>query len=244
MPTDPKVSGQAGETEGLPTPIFSEQKATSSTSPDADEIVSKILAQLDPLIEKKVQGTKDKRFNRIEKALGGRLDLLAELEGEGVSIDPAVRTQMQIRDLQDRLTQSPNPNDQPAPGTNDGSLDQRTAVTEAIAELTKYDLNSNDPNFIALLRGQYRDRSAFDLAVNRYILEKKVAPTQQPPSPATVVQSAVTSGAVGKRTAADATTAYTKERDQIAQTMRGDAKIKALTELKTKYRESDGLDLH
>jgi hypothetical protein len=239
MQPDPKVSGQSGESE-LPTPTFSDQ-APSSPSSDVDAIVSKLTPILESLVEKKVQSTKDKRFSQIEKVLGGRLDLLAELEGRGVQIPAEVRTQMEIQDLRDQITQ-PKP-DQPAPVRDDGSSQQRQAVTEAIAELTKYSLNSNDPAFIDVLRGQYRDRASFDLAVNKYILGR-VAQPQTIASPATIVQPPVTSRAVGERSKDQLQADYETERNRIAASMKGDGKIRALTELKTKYREEHGLDLH
>lgn len=90
----PLESGQTGE-QDLPTPEFSETGG-SSTSSGADEIVSKLITQLEPLIDRKVQSVKDKRLSKIEKALGGRLGLLAELEEHGVSIPQEVRTEMQI----------------------------------------------------------------------------------------------------------------------------------------------------
>lgn len=242
MQQDPQVSGQAGDSGELPTPTFSD-KAPSSTSTDADDIVTKVLARLEPVIERKVQSQKDKRLSKIEKALGGRLDLVAELEGEGVTIPPEVKTQMQIRDLQDRLTQPAAEPEQPSSAREDGSSTQRTAVNEAVAELTKHNLTP-DAAFIELCRGRYTDRASFDLAVSRYILGK-VAPTQQttPPSPATIVQPPVTASAPGKKSVDQLRTEYQTEIAKIAQTQKGDAKIKAITDLKAKYREA-GLEVY
>lgn len=241
MQPDPKVSGQAGESE-LPTPTFSEQ-ASSPTSPDADSIVRQVLAQVEPLIDRKVQSTKDKRLSKIERALGGRLDLLEELEGEGVTVPPEVKTQMQIRDLQDRLSQPQSQPETPMPARDDGSSTQRQAVNEAVAELTKYNLTP-DAQFIELCRGRYSDRASFDLAVKGYILGR-VAPTQSPtpPSPATITQAASTTPAHGKKSPAELRTEYDNKIRKIAQTQKGDAKIKAITDLKAEYREA-GLEVY
>jgi len=99
---------------------------------------------------------------------------------------------MEINDLRDQMTTPSQPN-QPAPVRDDGSSQQRAAVAEAIAELAKYDLPPNDAAFMDVLRGQYRDRASFDLAVNKYILGKVVQPQTQPASPATIVQPPSTS---------------------------------------------------
>jgi len=188
---NPKVSG-TDESQELPTPQFSND-VTSSTSTDADAIVSKLTPILEQLVEKKVQSTKDKRISKIEKALGGRLDLLAELEGEGVEIPKDLRMQMQIRDLEERLTQ---PKEQPAQPRDVGTSSGQTAVADAIAALKENELDANDPAFIELLRGTYTSREAFDLKVQRFI-NGKLKPQKQA-NPADVVQSPARSGASDK----------------------------------------------
>ena len=220
----PKVSGQPGEVE-LPTPSFSEPDV-SQKSTDADEIVSKLTPILEQLVERKVQSTKDKRLSKIEKALGGRLDLLAELEEAGVEIPKETRTEMRLRELEEQRTQSST---QPAPVRVDGSTQQKAAVTEAIAELNKYGLSSDDADFLNLLRGQYSNRAAFDLEVQRHIV-KKIAPPK-PANPADVVQSPAT----GKADSGDLMVEYQNR----AQKVRGNA----LIELKMEYRKK-GLDIN
>jgi hypothetical protein len=180
------------ENEELPTPQFSE-KGDSSTSGGADEIVSKLLPQLEQIIERKVQSTKDKRISEIEKVLGGRSKILAELEEAGVPITKEVRAEMRIRELEERLNQ---PQSQPAPASVDGSTQQKAAVTEAIAKLSEYGLSSNDPAFIELLRGKYANRDAFDKAVLSHVVTKIAPP--KPANPADVVQSPARAGATEK----------------------------------------------
>jgi hypothetical protein len=187
---NPLESGQPGNQE-LPTPEFSETGA-SSPSNGADEIVSKLLPQLEQIIERKVQSQKDKRISEIEKVLGGRSKILAELESEGVTIPKEVRTQMQIRELEERLA---GRSEQPAPSVDVGPSTQKAAVTEAIAKLNEYGLTSNDPAFIEVLRGKYTNRDAFDKAVLGHIVGK-LAP-QKPANPADVVQSPVRTAAQG-----------------------------------------------
>jgi hypothetical protein len=183
-------SSPSGEQE-LPTPSFSDQ-SDSSTSSGADEIVSKLLPQLEQIIERKVQSQKDKRFSEIEKALGGRSKLLAELEEAGVPITKEVRAEMRIRELEERLNQ---PQSQPVQARDDGSSQQKTATTEAIAELKEQGLEV-DADVIAIFRGQYKSRAEFDLAIQRHI-NRKLRPTK-PANPADVVQAPVRTGATEK----------------------------------------------
>ena len=171
------------EGQELPTPEFSES-GDSSTSTGAEDIVSKLLPQLEQIIERKVQSTKDKRISEIEKVLGGRSKILAELESDGVNIPQEVRTKMEIRELREQIA---GQSTQPAPAVVDGSTTQKAAVTEAIAELRKYELSENDPAFIELLRGKYKSREEFDLKVKGHIIGK-LAPSK-PANPADVVQS-------------------------------------------------------
>ena len=186
-------SSQPGE-EDLPNPTFS-GSGDSSTS-ERDAIVSKLrsalLEELKPVIqqtiEKQVQSTKDKRIAKIE----GRLGMLAELEEQGATIPENLKQEMRFRDLEERLTRPA----QPAQSVDNGLSTQKQAVTDAIAELTKYGLDSNDAGFIELLRGKYANRAEFDLKVQRFVVGK-LAP-QKPANPADIVQSPVTAGATSK----------------------------------------------
>ena len=188
-------SSQPGDVGELPTPSFS-GSGDSSTS-ESDAIVSKLrsalLEELKPVIqqtiEKQVQSTKDKRIAKIE----GRLGMLAELEEQGATIPENLKQEMRFRDLEERLTRPA----QPAQSPDDGSSGQKQAVADAIAELNKYNLPSNDPAFFEILKGNYpQGRSQFDLKVMDYILEKLSPP--KPANPADIVQSPVTAGAEGK----------------------------------------------
>ena len=229
MAEEPQLeSNQPGEAE-LPTPSFS-GSGDSSPSGGADEIVSKIrsalLEDLKPVIqqtiERQVQSTKDKRIADIEKKMG-RLGLLAELEEQGATIPENLKQEMRFRDLEERLTQST----QPAQSRDDGSSQQKQAVTEAIAELSKHGLDTNDAGFIQLLRGQYKNRAEFDLAVTRHVVAK-LAP-QKAASPADVVQAPATGGVAGKSVEA-LTSDYQKE---MLAAKRGDKT--AIRAIKDKY---------
>ena len=229
---DPKVSGQPGEAE-LPTPQFSEEGA-SSTSTDVDVIVNKVVERLAPTleqtVERKAKSLQDKRFSKIEKELGIRSNVLAELEEAGVEIPKEVRTEMRLRELEERR---PEQSTQPAPVRDDGSSQLKAAVTEAIAELKRNDLTTDDPAVIEVFRGQYRNRTEFDLAVQKYINQKLRPP--KPANPADVVQPPVKSAAVGEKSPAQLEADYQKEILAISQTKRGDEKLRAIANLKAKY---------
>ena len=226
---NPEVSSQP-ENEELPTPQFS-GSGDSPTSTDAEALVSRLVESLTPkieeAIERKVKSAQDKRLSkvdeaeRIRKALRGRADLLAELESSGVEISKELRNEMRIRDLEEQLAQQVV---QPTQVRDDGSSGQKAAVTEAIAELSKYGLDSNDAGFIELLRGKYANRAEFDLKVQRFVVGKLAPP--KPANPADIVQSPVTAGATGKNPDA-LKSEYIKE----MQANRGNkAAIKALQE--------------
>lgn len=234
MATDNQLeSSQPGEQGDLPTPEISESGA-SSTSSGADEIVSKLLPQLEQMIERKVQSTKDKRISEIEKVLGGRSKILAELESEGVNIPKDVRTQMQIRELEERLAQQTG---QPAPVVDNGLSTQKAAVTDAIAKLTEYGLSSNDPAFIELLRGKYQNKDAFDKAVLGHVVGK-LAP-QKPANPADVVQPPARAGATEKSKEA-LTSEFKQKMLEAPRGAKGDAERRAL---KNEYIQK-GVDIH
>jgi len=226
---NPEVSGQPGEAE-LPNPTFSDTDA-SPTSADADAIVSKLLPQLEQIIDRKVQSTKDKRFSELEKALGGRGKMLAELEELGTDVSKEVRTELRLRELEEqRSGQSP----QPAQVRDDGSSTQKAAVTEAIAELRKYELSENDPGFIELLRGNYKSRAEFDLRVKGHIIGKLAPPKAA--NVADVTQSPATARATDK-----STEALTSEYKQKVLASRGKpAEIRAL---KDEYVKK-GVNIH
>ena len=199
---DPQVQSDPAGNPDLPNPTFSDPGSSQSDA-EADALVSKLIEKLTPKIEdtleKRIQSIKDSRLDKVDqadrfrKALRGRPDLLAELEDAGVEIPKDVRTEMRLRELEGREAE---PSTQLAQPRVDGSTQQRAAVSEAIAELSKYGLDQNDAGFIELLRGKYANRAEFDLKIQRYIVGK-IAP-QKPANPADVVQSPVTAGATSK----------------------------------------------
>lgn len=192
---NPQVSDPTGEAE-LPVPQFSEQ-GDSSPSVDVDAIVNRVVDRLTPQLEqvaeRKAKSLQDKRFNKIEKELGLRSGVLAELESEGVTIPQEVRTRMEIRELREQVAQRDT---QPESVRDVGPSQQKTAVTEAIASLQQYGLEANDPGFIEILRGKYANKAEFDNKVLGHIVSKLAPP--KPANVADVIQSPAKGGATEK----------------------------------------------
>ena len=193
-------------------------------SPD----VSALVKQVDDL-KKEIRGLQkgtDKRFEKFD----GNIKRILELKEQGLT-EPQIQRELWI----DQQMQGQNPHP-PEPVGNENSR-QAPDVESAFRKLEEYQLPQDDANFLALIRrSSGMDKTAFEVEVNNYVLGK-VKP-QKPANPADVVQSPVTSAAVGERSASQLEADYQKEIAAIAQTHKGDAKIKAITDLKTKYREA------
>jgi hypothetical protein len=100
-------------------------------------------------------------------------------------------------------------------------------VSQVISDLS---LDANDPAVIEALRGTYRNRDHFEAAMGRMALQKV---NRKQPSP-----SAAPSGQTGNATPSqDAQSAYESKMSNIVQTMRGDAKQRAIAELRVWARK-------
>jgi BMFP domain-containing protein YqiC len=226
------VSGQdAPSDEGLPSPTFDEKSGDSPTSLDAEAIVSQIRNQLakdvQEQVERKFKSATDKRFSKLDK-IGNVADLLADLQNNGVEIPDNLKTEYRIRELEERLESKP------AQAKDDiGVSSQTNAVTDALAEMAKYQLDTNTPEFIALLKGQYRNRDAFDAAVAKHIVGR-LAPQKQA-SPSGAAASAAVGGAkTGDFTVAD----YDRQKVEIMnENISHDDRLRKLSELQTKAME-------
>lgn len=137
----------------LPTPTFEEPSAVSSPSmPDAKSLAKEVASLLMPDIEKKLQSTKDKRFDRLEKAIG-----LSELEEMGVSIPENVKQEYRLRDMQKKLDQLS------APAQEASTAKGVTMSNDEIAQIIKdAGVDVTKPEGIALLSGRYRNRDHFE----------------------------------------------------------------------------------
>lgn len=182
-----------------------------------------------------LKGGKDKAVDRAIKSQEATLATLAKY----LKVDPETLQEAQRQSVLDELVaerMSGSPSAQPIQGRVGGpdeSAGVRTVETfsaaEAIAEIETYQLSPNDPGFIDLLRkGVSRD------SVRDYILERKKP--QPPTSPAGVTQAPALNPARGEKTPDQLEADYQKEAGAILQTKTGDERLRAISELKAKYR--------
>src|SRR3990167_2093247 len=83
----------------LPIPTLEDSSVVSATSSvDTDALTEAILKKLEPIFDKKMQSTKDKRIAEIEKKM--KLSDFAELEEMGAQIPESVKTEYRFRQLE------------------------------------------------------------------------------------------------------------------------------------------------
>lgn len=167
----------------------------------------------------------DKRFERQDS----NIKRILELKEQGLNESQIARElwiDQQIQG-QEAPPQPPVGNERARQATDTGSA---FSVADAIAEIEGYNLPVDGSDVINLLR----DKQLSKEKVKDYILGKVKPP--KPANPADVVQApAARKTDTGP---AQLKANYDKEIANIAQTMRGDAKIKAISDLKVKYREA------
>jgi hypothetical protein len=224
MSDDPKTteSGSEPAIEELPIPkIESASTDSPPSSLDIDSLAETILKKLSPELDKKLQSTKDKRISEIEKRLN--LGQFAELEELGAQIPENVKLEYRLRELEGRNAKAESPAQRPSQGS--GAQLSAQDVSQVITDLQ---LDANDPQVIEALRGSYRSRDHFDAAMTKLAYARVTKPNPSP-SAAPAVQ--------GKPAPAhDLQSEYEKRRNEIASTMRGDQKTRALAELRVQMR--------
>lgn len=155
--------------EELPVPTISENSVDKQTSgSDTDAIVAKIIEQLDPLISKKVQSTKDKRIAGLERKVE-TLSQIEQLESMGVQISDDVKTKMRLQQLEDMLSGSQSQPVSQGSGTKLTTDD----VSRTIADFA---LDANDPEVIEALRGTYRNKDHFTAEMGKLALQQYKKP--------------------------------------------------------------------
>jgi hypothetical protein len=142
-----------------------------------------------------IQKGTDKRFEKF----GGDIKRVLELKEQGLD-ENGIKRELFLDSLIAGQGQDAPP---PTPGGTE-SARQAPDVESAFRTVEEYELSTNDPEFLALLRGVSRmDKATFDAKVKDYILGKKKPP--KPANPADVVQSPARGGAqsvdVGKLSA-------------------------------------------
>lgn len=224
LPTQPE-RGTEQPSEGLPIPTLETPSAVSSpSSVDTDAIVKKVTEELRREL-RMAQSTKDKEINAIKKTLG--ISDLSELEAMGATIPENVKLEHRLRQLESGRTADNSP-EQKAPSPGSGAALTAQDVSEVVK---KFQLDANEPDVISALRGTYRNRDHFEATLAQMALARVNRPTS---SPAESPSLQTTPAPVGSER--DLQVAYEKKRNEIAQTQRGDAKVKALSDLKVEYR--------
>ena len=149
----------------LPTPTFTETSAVKPTSTVEPEVLARQVAELlKPDIEKAVQSTKDRRFDRLERSLSQ----LAELEAAGAVIPDSVKQEARIRDYVDSKLNS-------APMAQESV---REPKFDAASVLKEVGLDGNNADVIRLLQGQYRNPDHFRAEAQSLRL-RQLTPTPQ-----------------------------------------------------------------
>ena len=214
--------------------------STASSQPSGANLAETI-AQLQKKVNEQegeiraLKGGKDKAVDRAIKSQEATLAKLAKY----LNVDEKTLQEAQRQSVLDELVAERTggfSSSQPIQGRVGAADDaaglravDNFSVADAIAEVETYELSPNDPDFINLLRkGVNRE------GVRDYILERKKPP--KPASPADVTQSPVLSSARGEKTPAQLEAEYQKEAGAILQSKSGDERIRALAELKAKYR--------
>jgi hypothetical protein len=157
-------SGQEQVNSEQAAPKFTDASADKQVSTYDPAAIAKQVAEiLRPEFQKTAQQTKDKRFSKIEEALG-----LRDLEEMGVQIPDNVKQEMRFRALENRDPQQQMQKPSQASGA-DASADWSKVVAEV-------GLDTNSPDYIALLRGEYRNLDHFTAEAYRV----KARQTSQP----------------------------------------------------------------
>lgn len=160
------VGGGEQVNEEVPTPKFTETSRDSATSAlDPKEIAKQVAEILRPEFEKTIQSTKDKRIAKLEKAVG-----LAELEELGATIPDHVKAEYRNRELEQRLAAMEERGGSAPKQTSQGS--GAAAVSEWARIVEEVGLEKNSPEYINLLRGEYRNLDHFE--AEAYRLKKRL----------------------------------------------------------------------
>jgi hypothetical protein len=174
--------------EDLPTPTI-----TDSGTPSSHQSESELAERMKTLEDKldsyarQSQSEKDKRLQKHEneiRDIRAVLDDFRKLKDGGMSDE--VATMFLERLNTQPQQQSPR---QPEKPVGDGL--GRTAVADALAELSAHGLEANDADFNRILRGSYGSKAEFMSEVKSHIINR-IKPRPDA-SPSGVVQGAATS---------------------------------------------------
>lgn len=212
---------------GQPTHDVQPQMSVQQNSPSVDDLVAKLSEKLTPqiesIIERKVQSTKDRRINALEKQYSGLSDIqqvlaeAKELRSKGLS-DDQVEDKMLLRRLVESLTQPPVTAQ--APG-------QAQPVVEDHARkiLSEAGINEGDPEVVELARKQYASEAERVAAYASFVIRRSNKPQPNPAQATQTVPANIPN--------VDLAVAYQKELENI----KGDDRANQVIELRKKYRQ-------
>lgn len=161
------VSGEVVKDNGLPQPKFSEPTPASPTSALSPDQIAAFSSALKPIIEdtidRKFKSTTDKRFSRLEKLEKGEdilKEVLTSLKEQGVVLPPQLEQQYQIREAVERELSARgvvSPTDKSISSGTPNQVDTFNVVDD----LKTFELDTNNPEVLNALRGQYRNHDHF-----------------------------------------------------------------------------------
>lgn len=223
LPTQPERGAEQPGSD-LPIPKLETPSPASPSSVDTDAIVKQVEERLRREI-RQAQSMRDKE-SAASKKVG--IDDLSELEALGATIPDHVKNEYRFRRLESGAPANNSPV-QSTPSPGNGAALTAQDVSEVVKNLR---LDANDADVINALRGTYRNRDHFEATMANLALARVNQPQPSPAESASLQASPPSGGQDLKGLQA----AYEKRRNEIAQTMNGDAKIKALSDLKVDYR--------
>lgn len=231
--TSNTVSGE--ETTGqqeTPKPVIgSENSQASSTSELSPEMVSALSKALTPNIEdivkRAVQSTKDKRFSDLEKNASAMQKVLTLLNDNGVQIPPAVAQNLRMSELEDAINEIRSGNQRQDTGMSGQQVNQEGGF-DAQQYVRDLGLDFNDPDVLGLLSGRYANQYHFEAEASKLAL-RKAKPVEVTD---TVLQPLEGQTQSTKVTPAQLLAAYQKE----VAPHRGD--IAAVSAIQAKYRKA------
>lgn len=197
MPDNTQDSAQdTTESQAIPKPTIledSEGQPSSEVSADAiaKQVLESLAPQLDDLVSKKVQSTKDKRLDRVEKISGGLSQLEQALADVAAGGDPqAILAAAQQQDLAQRLAKLESSVSSPSSA---GNSESGTAFDKAVGLLTEAGL-AGDPEVTKLMSGSFKTDADMLFAASELVLRRQIKPrapaeAATPPASAGTVMS-------------------------------------------------------
>jgi hypothetical protein len=169
-----KVNGTENLEDELPQPTISGDESDGSTSQPESEKVSTFSkeqeAQLESIVKRVVQSTKDKRFSTLETTRSEIREMLAQIKEAGGTIPPQLEQQYQIEDAVDRVLTARGVapvSDKSMSGAGANQKDNFNAIDA----VNKYGLTTNNPDVLKAMNGRYNSVAEYELAIANIALK-------------------------------------------------------------------------